>query len=69
MPVMGVKIGEYILVAFDFEIFAANFVSNDFLIAQGRRETAAPHPVLFFDNSILLADNQKNSNNEFVSVH
>ena len=42
MPVMGVKISEDILVAFDPEIFAAYFHSNDFLIAHGRREAAAP---------------------------
>lgn len=57
MPIMGVKIGKDILVTFDLKIFSANFDGNDFLIAQGRREATAPNTILFFDNSILLADN------------
>jgi hypothetical protein len=41
----GAKTGEDILVAFNPEIFAADFHRDDFLIAHGRREAAAPQSV------------------------
>ncbi len=51
------------------EIFSAYFHGDDFLIAQGRRKTAAPYLKVIFDEIILAADYQKNSDNKTVPVH
>jgi hypothetical protein len=43
--------------------------SDDLLVAQGGRKAAAPQPALLPDDAVLLANNQKNSDNETVPVH
>lgn len=63
------KIRENVFVAFDLEIFAADFHGDDFLVAQGRRKAAAPYLAVLFDEIILVADCQKNSDNKTVPVH
>jgi hypothetical protein len=69
MNMMRMKISKHVLAAFEFEIFAADFHGDDFLVAQGRRKAAAPQPALLPDDAVLLANNQKNSDNETVPFH
>jgi len=66
---MRLEICKYILFAFDLKIFSAYLHGDDFLIAQGRRKAAAPYLEVLFDEIILVADCQKNSDNETVPVH
>ncbi len=66
---MRLEICKYVLVAVDLEIFAAYFHGDDFLTAQGRRKTAPPYLAVLFDEIILVADGQKNSDNETVPIH
>ncbi len=60
---MCMEISKHVLAAFEFEIFTADFHGEDFLVAQGGRKAAAPQPALLPDDAVLLANNQKNSDN------
>ncbi|MGX9726206.1 MAG: hypothetical protein ACTFAK_02450 [Candidatus Electronema sp. VV] len=60
MPiVISMEIREYILVAFELKIFAANFDSDHFLICQGRLKAVMPYPAVLFDKIILFVGDQK----------
>ena len=68
-PTMRMKACKDIFVTFGLEIFSADFHSDDLFIAQGRRKAAATQPTLLPDDTVSLANKQKNSDNKTVSIH
>ena len=63
---MRMKIIKYVFATFEFEMFAVDFHGDDFLIAQDRRKAAAQLPTLLFNDAVLIANVQKNNDNETV---